>query len=390
MTQTKIYNRVYNFLRGASKYADLRHLVTLGWMVAALLGCGSVNQAQWGVYVQSRATQEGSHQRRWRRFLQNQKVKAENLYVPLLLNAIAKWQETQIYLALDTTLLWNEYCFISLAVIAGGRAVPFLWLGLEHNSASVEWEKYQPLLDKAHEYLKDFENVTLLADRGFANQELVGWLQKSRWHWAIRLPSDTIIQGVRRRGFGYEVRELYPPKREAVFYRNIRVWKEAELQANLALASVPSAKENWAIITDMSPSLEIFWQYGLRFRTEHLFLDSKSGVFQWESSCLCSAPRLERLYLVVAVAILFATLTGMAVEQAGLHRCVDAHWQRSLSYLKIGFRWLRAVVHQNQPFLFCSHLLNIAPLPRFADQKARDRYYRRITFSLIQEFQGFS
>jgi hypothetical protein len=55
MTQTKIYNRVYNFLRGASKYADLRHLVTLGWIVAALLGCGSVNQAQWGVYVQGRA-----------------------------------------------------------------------------------------------------------------------------------------------------------------------------------------------------------------------------------------------------------------------------------------------------------------------------------------------
>jgi hypothetical protein len=39
---------------------------------------------------------------------------------------------------------------------------------------------------------------------------------------------------------------------------------------------------------------------------------------------------------------------------------------------------------------FCSHLLNIAPLPRFADQKARNRYYRRIIFSLIQEFQGFS
>jgi len=150
MTQTKIYSQVYNFLKRASKYADLRHLVTLGWMVAALLGCGTVNQAQWGVYVQGRATQEASHQRRWRRFLQNQKVKAENLYVPLLLNAIAEWKETQIYIALDTTLLWNQYCFISLAVIAGGRAVPFLWLGLEHNSASVEWEKYEVLLDKAY------------------------------------------------------------------------------------------------------------------------------------------------------------------------------------------------------------------------------------------------
>jgi hypothetical protein len=37
MTQTKIYNRVYDFLRGASKYADLRHLVTLGYMVVVRL-----------------------------------------------------------------------------------------------------------------------------------------------------------------------------------------------------------------------------------------------------------------------------------------------------------------------------------------------------------------
>ena len=62
----------------------------------------------------------------------------------------------------------------------------------------------------------------LLADRGFANQNLMGWLNGSHWNWAIRLPADTLIYGVRRRGFGYNVRELYPPRREAVFYLNVR------------------------------------------------------------------------------------------------------------------------------------------------------------------------
>ena len=43
-------------------------------------------------------------------------------------------------------------------------------------------------------------------------------------------------------------------------------------------------KEQWAIITDEPPTLESFWQYGLRFRIEQLFLDSKSGVFDLEGS----------------------------------------------------------------------------------------------------------
>lgn len=390
MTQIKIYSEVYKYLNNGGKFRDGRHVSTLSWMVSALLGSQTVNLAQWGVFVRSRATQEASHQRRWQRFLQNERVVGENIYVPLVLQGISGWKQKRIYLALDTTVLWNKYCLVSLAVITGGRAVPFLWLTLEHSSASVAWEKYQPLLEKARQYLGDFGDVMVLADRGFANQDLLEWLQSTLWHWAIRLPSDTQIQGVRRLGFNYSVKELYPKKREVVFYENVGLWQKGLLKANLALASVSGAKENWAIITDEPLSLEIFWQYGLRFRTEHLFLDCKSGVFQWESSGIRSVEGLGRLYMVIAIAILFGTLTGMAVEHSGLRRQVDAHLRRGLSYLKIGVRWLRAVVHQSKPFVFCQKLLNIDPLPCFASRKAEERYYRAITFSLIQEFHSSS
>ncbi len=89
---------------------------------------------------------------------------------------------------------------------------------------------------------------------------------------------------MRRRGFGYEVRELYPPKGEARFYHHVRLWEDGQLECHLALASVRGIKEQWAIITDEPPTLESFWQYGLRFRIEQLFLDSKSGVFDLEGS----------------------------------------------------------------------------------------------------------
>lgn len=371
---------------------DKRHLTVLSWMVTALLSSQSLNQARWEPFVQSRAEQANSYQRRWNRFCQNGRVAVEKIYIPLILKAIETWKEKgeRLYLAIDTTLLWNQYCFVYLAVVCGGRAVPLMWMGLEHGSASLAFEKYEPLLDRAKGYLQGFENVMLLADRGFANQQLIQWLRKNTWHWCLRLPCDTLIYGVRRRGFGYEVRELYPPKRQACFYRNVQVWQQARITAHLALASVPGVKDNWAILSDEPPTLDTFWQYGLRFPIEHLFLDSKSGVFDWEHSRVRSAACLERLYLIVAISILFATLTGMAVQQSGSRRQVDAHFRRGLSYLKIGLRWLAGVVHKARPFLRLDHLFSVDPFPCFASRKARQDYYGKITFSFIQEFEAFT
>lgn len=86
----------------------------------------------------------------------------------------------------------------------------------------------------------------------------------------------------------------------------------------------------------------------MRFRIEELFLDSKSGVFELEESKIRQPQALERLYLVLALALLFATAHGMAVQLKGLRQQVDPHYRRGLSYLKIGIRWLKGVLHKGR------------------------------------------
>ena len=85
---------------------------------------------------------------------------------------------------------------IHVSLICGGRAIPFLWEVIEHQSASVAFEVYQPLLRKASWLLRHHRDVMLLADPGFANQTLLKWLGHRQWHWAIRVPRDTLIHGV--------------------------------------------------------------------------------------------------------------------------------------------------------------------------------------------------
>ena len=369
------------YLRQYSRYQDLRHLKALAWMVTALMCSGQISLPAWEAYVHAPASQAQSYERRWQRFFRNPRIDAHQLYGPLVMLALSSWRQKRLYLALDTTVLWNRYCMIHLSVVCCGRAVPLLWRVVDHASATVAFREYRPLLRRAQWLLQHHPNLMLLADRGFNNHEMVRWLQKSHWHYGLRLPCDVQLHGPRH--YPIEVRHLWPAKGEATLYRHVGLWQDGACRCNLVLANVRGVKEQWAVITDEPPTLKTLWQYGLRFEVEELFLDSKSGAFQLEASQIRSAAALERLYLVVAVAVLFATTTGMAVHVEGLRRQVDPHWRRGLSYLKIGVRWLQGVIHKGRALLTPIPLLSRDPQPCFASKKAERLYYEKIHFSRV-------
>jgi len=379
---TQLYGQLFGFLRQYCRAQDLRHLKALAWMVSALICSGQLSLPAWEPYVPSRATQAQSLERRWRRFLGNPRVRVSRLYLPLVMAALSGWKQHRLYLALDTTVLWNRYCMIHLSVVCCGRAVPLLWRVLEHGSATVAFEEYQPLLRKARWLLRQHPDVMLLADRGFANHPLMEWLQASRWHYCIRIPCDVLLHGASK--YPRMVSSFYPPLGEARLYRHVRLWSAGVHRCNLVLATVQGAKESWAVVTDEAPSLQTLWQYALRFRVEELFLDSKSGAFELEDSRLRTEAALERLYLVAALTLLYATTQGMSVQIAGLRQQVDPHWRRGISYLKIGLRWLQGVVYKGRQLLSPLPLLPQDPEPCFASNRAERDFYDQIWFTRIR------
>lgn len=275
---THLYRQLLNFLRQYSHARDLRHLKALAWMVSALICSGQLSLSAWEPFVPSRATKAQSVERRWQRFLTNSRIRISAIYVPLVLVALSGWKPHRLYLALDTTVLWDHYCMIHVSVVCCGRAVPLLWRVLEHGSATVAFREYKGVLRKARWLLRHHQDVMLLGDRGFANHELMQWLQTSGWHYCLRLPCDVLLHGPRR--YPTMVGSMYPPLGQASLYRHVGLWLDGVHRCNLVLATVQGAKESWAVITDESPTLQTLWQYALRFRVEELFLDSKSGAFE--------------------------------------------------------------------------------------------------------------
>ncbi|MEM6612759.1 MAG: hypothetical protein AAF652_11000 [Cyanobacteria bacterium P01_C01_bin.72] len=81
----------------------------------------------------------------------------------------------------------------------------------------------------------------LLAHRGFANHQLVRWLQNSNWHYCFRLPSDVTLHGAIRHPI--ELKYLYPAKSEAIVYHDVGLWFDGELRCNIVLANIKGVRE---------------------------------------------------------------------------------------------------------------------------------------------------
>ena len=344
-SHAQLHAELIRFLRQHCPAADERHLTLLGWMVAGLLFSQTVCFGHWQRALPLQHCLAASWQRRCRRWLGNERIDGQSLYSPLVLWAIQHWQKPchTLHLALDTTVLWNRFCVVALSLVCHGRALPLLWQTLEHPSASVSAEVVIALLERADQLLAGFSSITVLADRGFPSAELLGWFEgRERWSYVMRLRGDAEIHGTAA-PLGCQVRRLRLPRGHCRGFRDVQLWGDGCHQANLVLARPVGIKASgpWYLVSNQAPSLDLVWAYGQRFCCEQLFRDQKSGIFQLENSRLRDPARIDRLLLVVAIAVLISSVQGYAVSLSGERHRVDPHWKRGLSFARIGLHWLQ-------------------------------------------------
>jgi hypothetical protein len=123
----------------------------------------------------------------------------------------------------------------------------------------------------------------------------------------------------------------------------------------LAFAQDKQSGEFWLIVSDEPTSHQTFAQYKLRFQVEENFLDLKANGFQLEACRIREIFALTQLLWVVSLTMLFLVLQGTVVVAQGQRQTVDPHWQRGMSYLKIGWNSIRLAITEQ----------TIIPLSRF-------------------------
>lgn len=378
-----LYETLLRVLGQHSNWLDLRHRKTLAWMMVGLICSKTVSLGAWTPFVVSQAQYAQSLVRRFRRWLANNRLTVEPLYGPLIEQAVVGWVGKRMYVALDTSMLWNTYCLIRLSVIYRGRAVPLVWRVIEHGSAAVSFETYQDLLTEAKSRLPFACKVVFLADRGFADTQLMGHLRELGWHFRIRIKSTFWIYPSHLAPF--QVGEI------ALKPGHLSCWQEVSITdkhfgpVHLAVARPLGSDEYWYVVSDESAELKTLEEYGLRFDIEENFLDDKSNGFQLESSLIRSAKALERLCFVLAMTTLYLVSVGTSVVKKGQRRLVDPHWFRGSSYLKIGWNWVNYALNRGYELITSVYLSGEPdPEPAMASKK-QDEKRRQARF--VFEYQ---
>jgi hypothetical protein len=375
-----LHHKLMKFAGQYSQWSDLRHLGVMCWMMVGLIVEGKVNLTKWIDHVCTKAQIAQSTQRRLSRWVNNPRINPAKLYSPVVKAVFANWKDSEIYLSFDTSMLWDKYCIIRICVVHLGRAIPVGWRVLKHKSSSVKIDTYQGLLKRVSRLLPVDVKVILLADRGFANAELVRYVRKLGWHCRIRIKGNFWLRHPRQ---GWQRVSQFPVAiGEAKLIHNVQIHKCNSLtDVHLAIAWESTNGEHWYIISTEPTNLQTFREYGFRFTIEENFLDDKSSGFNLEDSKLRSAPALSRLCLVLAMTTLFLTAQGVEVVILGQRRCVDPHWYRGASYLKIGWSWVKQALNKGWNLIsVISFSTNIDPAPVKASRLQHQQRTYRIEF----------
>ena len=338
----RLYSELVALCGQPGQWKDGRHLQTFAWMVVGLIETGEVSLPEWVPFVRGRAQYAQSTQRRFRRWLGNRRIEVAPLYGPLIEQALREWGRHTMYLALDTSMLWNQYCLIRLSVVYRGRAGPLVWEVIEHGSSSVTHAAYEALLDAVPPLLPAGSKVVFLADRGFADTELLAHLRRLGWHFRIRIKAHFSV--LRRGQPACKVEEFALAPGRALFLHNVAITTEPFGPVSLALARHSRTGEDWYIVSDEPTGVGTFAEYGRRFDIEENFLDDKSNGFRLEGSLVRDAAALTRLCVVLAVATLYLVAQGTQVVAQQKRRWVDPHWLRGNSYLRSGWRWVTSAL----------------------------------------------
>ena len=218
-----------------------------------------------------------------------------------------------------------------------------------------------PVLDQVCAIMPAGQVITLLADRGFVHERLLHYLQKLHWHFRLRLPGNTLLH------LGAQpvsaVRDQCPPAGQDRFFHGVSILGAAVGPVHLALACLLDQPDDpWFVVSDEPTNARTLEEYGLRFDIEPSFRDEKSGGYQLHTSQLATPEALERLLLIMAITTLHLTSLGVAVVHGGKRRWVDPHWERRVSYLKLGWGWRRQQ-EQRGGLTFAPFWLDPAPDP---------------------------
>jgi hypothetical protein len=209
-----------------------------------------------------------------------------------------------IVLIMDQSKLSDRHQVLMLAVRYGERALPLAWR-VEATEGAIGFATQKALLEAVAPWVPAGATVRLMGDRFYGTADLIGWCQERDWGYRLRLKGNLVVSdrtGKTTTGACAE---------EKLFYLEDVDLTGKRARTHIGIIHDPGHAEPWIIALSEPPNYLRTLEYGQRWGIEPMFSDFKSRGFGVEDTQIRYADRLDRLLLVMALALYWAVSTGL-------------------------------------------------------------------------------
>jgi hypothetical protein len=206
-------------------------------------------------------------------------------------------------LILDQSKMSDRHQVLMLAVRWGGRALPLAWR-VEATEGAIGFDTQRALLEAVVPWLPEQAGVRLLGDRFYGTADLIGWCQQRGWDYRLRLKGNLAVFDATGRTTTGQC------ARDRVYYLEDVELTGRRARTHIGIIHDPGHAEPWIIAMSEKPGYLRTLEYSARWGIEPMVADFKSRGFGIEDTQLRYADRLDRLILVMALALYVAVSTG--------------------------------------------------------------------------------
>jgi hypothetical protein len=235
-------------------------------------------------------------------------------FAPLLAWVLSFWPGSRLALALDVTNLGDRFHVLCVCVLYGGIGIPVAWKVLPANQKEAWHPHWCALLGLLRPAVPAGWAVVVLSDRGLESPRLFQEVVAVGWHPLMRVKAGGKFRPagwVRWHPFGSLVPEVgrrftaagvaYKTAKEPLACTLLACWDEGH-------------EEPWLLLTDLAAASASPLWYAFRAWVEQGFKVIKSGALNWQRTRMDKAERAERVWLAIAVSVLWLVVIGAAVE----------------------------------------------------------------------------
>ena len=277
----------------------------LALLVATALDVRSVNLMELAAAV-PRAAERLDMRYQWiSRLLGNAHIDVEAVMAPYAREVLARAcaGSRALVLMIDQSKVNDAHHMVMVSLRVGERALPLAWC-MKKTQGAIGFREQRDALTTVAALLPEGVRPTLMGDRFYGSPALIAWCRDHGWGWRLRCKQDLRVFD----NGGTTLAEC--------FARGEHRLEDVELtgkraRTHVAMLHAEGHAEPWIIAMSDRPTPGRARDYGLRWGIEAMFSDFKTRGFNLEASHIERTDRLDRLVLVLALALYWAVSTGM-------------------------------------------------------------------------------